>query len=68
MSAKTNKIKIKAVKIKTTKTEVFTNEQYLKTLSAKEKHALKIAQEHLGSSFNIEKSIGFQKWIKKNTQ
>ena len=26
------------------------------------------AQEHLGSSFSLEKSIGFQKWIKKNSQ
>ena len=44
-----------------------TKEQYIKQLSPKEKQTLKIAQEHLGSSFNLEKSIGFQKWIKKNS-
>jgi hypothetical protein len=74
---KSGKIKIKAIKIKPThtksdktdKTKAITkNQQYLNTLSPKENHALKIAQEHLGSSFNLEKSIGFQKWIKKNTQ
>ena len=36
---------------------------YLKQLSPKEKQAYQIAQSHLGSSFNLEKSIGFQKWI-----
>ena len=41
-------------------------EKYIKQLNPKEKCALKIAQEHLGSSFNLEKSIGYQKWIKKN--
>jgi len=28
--------------------------------------ALKIAEEHLETSFNIVKSIGYQKWIKNN--
>jgi len=41
-------------------------EKYIKQLDEKEKVAYKIAKEHLGSSFNIEKSIGFQKWLKKN--
>ena len=39
---------------------------YLETLSEKEKVALQIAQTQLGSSFNIEKSIGFIKWKKSN--
>jgi hypothetical protein len=43
-------------------------DEYVKQLNPKEKCALKIAQEHLGSSFNLEKSIGFQKWIKKNAK
>jgi len=41
--------------------------KYIKQLNPKEKCALKIAQEHLGSSFNLEKSIGFLNWIKKNS-
>ena len=42
--------------------------RYISQLKKREKHALKIAQEPLGSSFSLEKSIGFQKWIKKNSQ
>ena len=41
--------------------------EYLISLNEIEKIALKIAQEDLGSSFNIEKSIGFLNWIKKIT-
>lgn len=40
--------------------------KYLSSLDEKEKIAYNIATEHLGSSFNLEKSIGFQKWLKKN--
>lgn len=40
-------------------------EQYLGSLNSLEKQALIIARDHLKSSFNIVKSIGFQKW-KKN--
>lgn len=41
-------------------------QNYLNTLSEKEEIALKIAQTQLGSSFNIEKSIGFIKWKESN--
>ena len=41
-------------------------DKYLASLNEIEKIALKIAEEDLGSSFNIEKSIGFLKWLKKN--
>lgn len=41
-------------------------DRYLASLNEIEKIALKIALEDLGSSFNIEKSIGFLKWLKKN--
>jgi hypothetical protein len=41
-------------------------EEYIKSLTKIEKLAMKIAEEDLGTSFNIEKSIGFLKWIKKN--
>ncbi len=34
-------------------------EEYLLTLTSKEKETLQIAIEHLKSSFNMEKSVGF---------
>jgi len=40
--------------------------KYLASLNEIEKIALKIAKEDLGSSFNIEKSIGYLSWLKKN--
>jgi len=42
------------------------NKQYIETLNLNEMLALKIAQEQLETSFNIQKSIGFKKWIAKN--
>jgi len=38
--------------------------QYLKQLSDKERIAYGIAKEHLGTSFNIIKSIGYTTWKK----
>ena len=40
-------------------------EIYLKQLDSKEIIAYKIAKDHLGSSFNLELSIGFIQWKKK---
>jgi len=40
--------------------------KYINSLNELQKVALQIAKEDLGSSFNIEKSIGFLNWIKKN--
>ena len=40
---------------------------YLAQLSPKEKVALEIVRKSLGSSFNLEKSIGYLKFKKKNT-
>ena len=40
--------------------------KYIKSLTSIEKKALTIAKEDLGSSFNIEKSIGYLSWLKKN--
>jgi transcriptional regulator CtsR len=37
-------------------------DEYLSTLSEQEKKVLEIAIEHLGSSFDIVKSIGFLNW------
>ena len=41
---------------------------YIAQLNPKEKHALGIARDYLGSSFDLEKSIGFKQWLKKNSQ
>jgi hypothetical protein len=38
---------------------------YLDNLDEKEKIAYKIAYEHLGSSFHILRSNGYQEWINK---
>ena len=40
-------------------------EQYLKSLSEKERQAYEIAKDHLGSSFELEKAVGFLKWLEK---
>ena len=39
-------------------------EMYIKTLSEKEYKAYIIAKDHLGDSFQMEKSIGFLEWVK----
>jgi hypothetical protein len=41
-------------------------DQYISQLSAQEKIVFKIAQEHLESSFDMEKSIGYKEWLLKN--
>jgi hypothetical protein len=38
--------------------------EYVATFDEKDQIAYKIAQEHLKSSFRLEKSIGFNKWLK----
>ena len=42
-------------------------EQYLKSLTEKERMAYEIAKDHLGSSFELEKSNGFIVWTAKRT-
>ena len=44
--------------------ELITN--YKDSLSEQEQIVLKIAIEHLESSFDIEKSIGYLEWLKKH--
>ena len=39
--------------------------RYIESLTDLECKAMKIAEEHLETSFHIMKSIGFQKWLKK---
>ena len=40
------------------------HEQYLMTLTEKEKKSYQIAKEHLGMSFQLDKSVGYLKWLK----
>jgi hypothetical protein len=42
-------------------------EEYLKTLCEKERKSYDIAKEHLGTSFQLEKSVGFLTWKKTQT-
>jgi hypothetical protein len=41
-------------------------ERYLQTLTDMEKKVFIIAKEHLESSFSIENSTGFIKWVREN--
>ena len=41
-------------------------QQYLNTLDEKEILAYNIAKEHLGMSFQLEKSTGYLDWKKQN--
>jgi len=43
-------------------------ELYIETLSEKEMKSYDIAKSHLGSSFSLEKSVGFLKWKKKQEE
>jgi hypothetical protein len=40
-------------------------QQYIDSLTQQERLALEIAREMLGTSFDMEKCIGFNKWLKK---
>lgn len=40
-------------------------EKYLETLSEKEMKSYLIAKEHLGTSFELEKSVGYLRWKEK---
>ena len=42
-------------------------EEYIASMSDKERIAYLIAKEHLGTSFDIQKSIGYQIFIKTKT-
>jgi hypothetical protein len=43
-------------------------ELYVESLNEKEFKAYNIAKSHLGSSFSLEKSVGFLKWKKKQEE
>jgi hypothetical protein len=38
--------------------------EYLDSLTEKERVSYEIAKEHLGMSFQLDKSIGFIRWLK----
>ena len=40
------------------------SEEYVASLTAKEKQAYEIAKDHLGCLLNIEKTNGYLKWLK----
>jgi hypothetical protein len=42
--------------------------EYLKSMTEKELKAYHIAKDHLGDSFQLEKSIGFLEWLKTQKQ
>lgn len=42
--------------------------EYVKGMSEKELKAYHIAKDHLGDSFQLEKSIGFLEWVKNEKQ
>lgn len=42
--------------------------EYISTLSEKEYKAYKIAESHLGTSFDLIKSNGYLKWLKKKEE
>jgi hypothetical protein len=41
--------------------------KYLESLSEKERKSYEIAKEHLGMSFQLDKSVGYLKWLKTQT-
>ena len=43
-------------------------QEFLKSLNEKEKIALRIAKDILGTTFNMKKSIGYIKWKKKKEE
>lgn len=47
--------------------EQYINE-YIESLDETEKLVLEIAKDHLESSFCIERSVGFVKWLKDNSK
>jgi len=40
-------------------------EMYIKSMSPKDHLAYTIAKEHLGTSFTVEKSVGYLRWLSK---
>jgi hypothetical protein len=66
MSTKSNNIKHELASTKES-VSIFI-ENYLASMTPKERKGYEIAKSHLGSSFQIEKSIGFREFIKNSEQ
>tara|TARA_B100002019_G_C21242333_1_gene586254 strand:+ start:728 stop:904 length:177 start_codon:yes stop_codon:yes gene_type:complete len=49
---------------------MYTEEEllYIQTFNEKERKAYDIARNHLGMSFDLQKSIGFREWKKKENE
>lgn len=45
-----------------------TIENYINSLSEEEKKTMEIAKSHLGTSFNIKRSIGYINWVAEQTK
>lgn len=43
-------------------------QEYIDSMTEQERIVLEIAKDHLGSSFDILKSIGFETWLKGRSQ
>lgn len=43
-------------------------QEYIDSMTEQERIVLEIAKDHLGSSFDILKSIGFETWLKERSQ
>jgi hypothetical protein len=42
-------------------------QQYIHSLTEKEKQGLTLARNHLGSAFSLEKSVGFIEFVKNES-
>lgn len=41
-------------------------EEYIRSMNEKDHQGYLIAKSHLGSSFDLEKSLGYVEWLKKD--
>ena len=63
MNNKTNNMNNKTNNINNKEKEEILLNKYIEQLNEIEKKVLSIAIDHLETSFNLKKSIGFQKWM-----
>jgi hypothetical protein len=50
--------------VKESELEDLLTSEYISQMNSKERIAYQIAKEHLGTSFNLKKSIGYKEWLK----
>jgi hypothetical protein len=50
--------------VKESELEDLLTSEYISQMNSKERTAYQIAKEHLGTSFNLKKSIGYKEWLK----